>query len=55
MQTQQPQQPQLLSGNQPIPTYLTDIMQSYDQNIQHQIDSTDYIIEDPDDDDDESG
>jgi hypothetical protein len=55
MQTQQPQnqQPQLLSANQPIPTYLVDIMQNYDQTIQRQIDSTDYIIEDPDDDDDD--
>jgi hypothetical protein len=55
MQTQrpqQPQQPQLLSGSQPIPTYLVDMMQTYDQTIQQQIDSTDYIIEDPDDDDD---
>jgi hypothetical protein len=53
MQTQQAnQQQQLLSGSQPIPTYLVDIMQNYDQTIQHQIDSTDYIIEDPDDDDD---
>jgi len=57
MQTQQPQQQQqLMSDNQPIPTYLVDIMQTYDQTIQQQIDSTDYIIEDPDDDDDdESG
>jgi hypothetical protein len=54
MQTQrpQPQQQQLLSGNQPIPNYLVDMMQTYDQSIQQQIDSTDYIIEDPDDDDD---
>ncbi|UJR15680.1 hypothetical protein I4U23_002614 [Adineta vaga] len=51
MQTQQlQQQPQLLSHNQSIPTYLADIMQNYDQTIQQQIDSTDYIIEDPDDD-----
>jgi hypothetical protein len=53
MQTQNPQQQQLLSGSQPIPTYLVDIMQSYDQTVQRQIDSTDYIIEDPDDDDDD--
>jgi len=56
MQTQQPQhqQPQLLSASQPIPTYLVNIMQNYDQTIQQQIDSTDYIIEDPDDDDDDA-
>jgi hypothetical protein len=55
MQTQRPQNqhPQLLSESQPIPTYLVDIMQTYDQTIQQQIDSTDYIIEDPDDDDDD--
>jgi len=53
MQTQQHQQhQQLLSGNQPIPNYLVEIMSTYDQAIQREIDSTDYIIEDPDDDDD---
>ncbi|CAF3986610.1 unnamed protein product, partial [Adineta steineri] len=54
MQTQQQtHQPQLLSANQPIPTYLVDMMQNYDQTVQQQIDSTDYFIEDPDDDDDD--
>lgn len=52
MQTQEPQQ-QALSANQSIPTYLIDMMQTYDQTIQQQMDSTDYIIEDPDDDNDE--
>ena len=53
MQTQQAQQhPQLLSNAQTTPNYLVDIMQNYDQTIQQQIDSTDYIIEDPDDGDD---
>jgi len=52
MQTQ-PQQQQLLSGNQPIPNYLVDIMQNYDQTYQREIDSTDYYIEYPDDDDDD--
>jgi len=53
MQTQQPQnqQQQILSSNQSTPNYLVNIMQNYDQTIQQQIDSTDYIIEDPDDDD----
>ena len=56
MQTQQtqqqpPQHPQITSAN--IPTYLMDMMQTYDQSIQREIDSTDYIIEDPDDDDDD--
>jgi hypothetical protein len=54
MQTQQPHhQQQLLSGNQSTPSYLIDIMQNYDQTIQHEIDSTDYIIDDGDDDDDD--
>ncbi|CAF1331152.1 unnamed protein product [Adineta steineri] len=54
MQTQQQtHQPQLLSANQPIPTYLVDMMQNYDQTVQQQIDSTDYFIEDPDDNDDD--
>ncbi|CAF0904916.1 unnamed protein product [Adineta ricciae] len=53
MQTQQAQQhPQLLSNAETTPNYLVDIMQNYDQTIQQQIDSTDYIIEDPDDGDD---
>jgi hypothetical protein len=52
MQTQQSQQhQQLLSSNQPTPNYLITIMQTYDQSIQHQIDSTDYIIDDDDDSD----
>ncbi|CAF1495533.1 unnamed protein product, partial [Rotaria sordida] len=51
MQTQQPQHQQLLSANQPTPTYLINIMQNYDQTIQQQIDSTDYIIDEGDDDD----
>ncbi|CAF4368331.1 unnamed protein product, partial [Adineta steineri] len=51
MQTQQAQQPSLLSTNQPTPTYLIDILQNYDQTIQQQIDSTDYIIDEDDDDD----
>ncbi|CAF4540330.1 unnamed protein product, partial [Rotaria magnacalcarata] len=46
MQTQEPpQQQQLLSANQSIPTYLVDIMQNYDQTMQQQIDSTDYFID----------
>jgi len=49
LQTQQAKN-QLLSANQPTPTYLVDIMQNYDQTYQRQVDSTDYIIEDPDDD-----
>jgi hypothetical protein len=52
MQTQQPQQPQLLSSNQSTPIYLVDIMDNYDQTIQQEIDSTDCIIEDPDDEND---
>ncbi|CAF1439279.1 unnamed protein product [Adineta steineri] len=52
MQTQQAQQPSILSTNQPTPTYLIDILQNYDQTIQQQIDSTDYIIDEDDDDDD---
>ncbi|CAF1604845.1 unnamed protein product [Rotaria magnacalcarata] len=49
MQTQEPpQQQQLLSANQSIPTYLVDIMQNYDQTMQQQIDSTDYFIDEPD-------
>ncbi|CAF0924737.1 unnamed protein product, partial [Rotaria sordida] len=51
MQTQQPQHQQLLSANQPTPTYLINIMQNYDQTVQQQIDSTDYIIDEGDDDD----
>lgn len=53
MQTQQQhqQQPAQLQPN--IPNYLMEMMQSYDQRIQQEIDSTDYIIEDPDDDDDD--
>ena len=52
MQTQQPQQqhPQLLSGNEPMPIYLVDMMETYDQTVQRDIDSTDYIIESPDED-----
>ncbi|CAF0719679.1 unnamed protein product [Adineta steineri] len=53
MQTQQAQQPSILSTNQPTPTYLIDILQNYDQTIQQQIDSTDYIIDEDDDDDDD--
>ena len=49
MQTQQ--QSQLLSTNPPTPTYLSNILQTYDQTMQQQIDSTDYIIDDGDDDD----
>jgi len=53
MQTQQAyHQQQLLSTNLPTPTYLVDIMQNYDQTVQQQIDSTDYIIDDDDDDSD---
>jgi hypothetical protein len=53
MQTQQAyQQQQLLSTHLPTPNYLIDIMQNYDQTIQQQIDSTDYIIDDEDDDSD---
>ncbi|CAF4736788.1 unnamed protein product [Rotaria socialis] len=53
MQTQEPPPPppsqqQLLSANQSIPTYLVDIMQNYDQTMQQQIDSTDYFIDEPD-------
>ncbi|CAF1113594.1 unnamed protein product, partial [Rotaria sordida] len=33
------------------PTYLINIMQNYDQTVQQQIDSTDYIIDEGDDDD----
>ena len=52
MQTQQAQQQaQLLSSNANTPTYLLEMMQHYDQNIQQQIDSTDYIIDDGEDDD----
>ncbi len=50
MQTQQAyNQQQLLPTNLPTPNYLIDIMQNYDQTIQQQIDSTDYIIDDEDD------
>ncbi|CAF4356250.1 unnamed protein product, partial [Rotaria magnacalcarata] len=50
MQTQQSQQQQqLTSANLSTPTYLVDIMQNYDQTVQQQIDSTDYIIDDGDD------
>lgn len=52
MQTQEPQH-SIVSGNQSTPTYLMDVMQNYDRTIQQQIDSTDYFIEDPDDDDDD--
>ena len=53
MQTQQAQQlPQILSSHQSTPTYLLDIMQNYDQTVQHQIDATDYIIDDGEDDSD---
>ncbi|UJR30950.1 hypothetical protein I4U23_018462 [Adineta vaga] len=53
MQTQSAQQQsQLSSRNLPTPSYLIDILQNYDQTIQQQIDSTDYIIDDGDDDDD---
>ena len=52
MQTQQAQQQaQLVSSNANTPTYLVELMQNYDQNVQLQIDSTDYIIDDGDDDD----
>ncbi|CAF2149811.1 unnamed protein product [Rotaria magnacalcarata] len=52
MQTQQSQQQQqLTSANLSTPTYLVDIMQNYDQTVQQQIDSTDYIIDDGDDSD----
>jgi len=52
MQTQPTQQQQLLSSNLPTPTYLIDIMQNYDQVIQQEIDSTDYMVDDEDDDSD---
>lgn len=52
MQTQQAhQQQQLLSGNIPTPTYLSDILQNYDQTIQQQIDSADYLIDEGDESD----
>ena len=54
MQTQssQQQQQRALSVDRTMPAYLVDMMQNYDQTIQQQIDSTDYIIEDPEDDED---
>jgi hypothetical protein len=53
MQTQQAHhQQQLLSANLPTPTYLIEIIQNYDQTIQQQIDSTDYMIDDDDNDSD---
>ncbi|CAF1331360.1 unnamed protein product [Adineta ricciae] len=53
MQTQTAQQQsQLLSANHPTPSYLVDILQNYDTTIQQQIDSTDYIIDEGDDNDD---
>lgn len=50
MQTQMSQQCLSIGDNhQSIPNYVRDMMFNYDQTIQQQIDSTDYIIEDPDD------
>lgn len=55
MQTQpSATQAQLLSSNSNTPTYLLDIMHNYDQTIQQQIDSTDYIIDDGNDNEDDS-
>lgn len=55
MQTQPtPSQAQLLSSQTNTPTYLIEIMHNYDQTVQQQIDSTDYIIDDGNDNDDDS-
>ena len=55
MQTQtNSSQAQLLSSQANTPTYLLDIMHHYDQTVQQQIDSTDYIIDDGNDNDDDS-